>query len=136
MTRLEYVNAARNQIVSRRRLDASTGCWIWTGPTDHNGYGILSQNGSIDPAHRVSWDLYYPDSPCRLGNVRRSCKCKACINPEHLYVTRTDWRAAGNPCLRGHQVLGTNAYIWLTPYGREVTACRQCRHFRLPIVAP
>jgi hypothetical protein len=32
-------------------------CWIWTGKTNHHGYGLARYMGKYQRAHRVSWQL-------------------------------------------------------------------------------
>jgi hypothetical protein len=35
--------------------EPNSGCWLWTGTTDADGYGHYGHNGHL--AHRVSWQI-------------------------------------------------------------------------------
>jgi len=124
------INEASIQLRLRRRIDPETGCWMWTGAKDRHGAAILSLHGSQDPAARMSWDFHYPDSPSTWCIVKHICKRRACINPEHLYTIRVSWFLPYAACQGGHTLHEDNTYIWLAANGREIQACKQCRHLR------
>lgn len=69
---------------------AQTGCWLWTGRRQADGYGSLSYGGQSWLAHRLAWTLTYGEIPPELC-VCHHCDTPACINPDHLFVgTRQD----------------------------------------------
>lgn len=74
-------------------VDTSRGadtCWPWHGPERfESGYGHVSWQGHLTPAHRVAWTLEWGlDLPYDLV-VDHLCQCKWCVNPDHLEpVTR------------------------------------------------
>ena len=75
-----------------RHLDKSGDCWIWTGFTNHNGYGMISDvsRKSMPLAHRVAWELQHGPVPGDLY-VLHSCDNPPCCNPAHLHLgTQTD----------------------------------------------
>lgn len=60
-----------------------TPCYIWQGPTDRAGYGIVYSSGVSYPAHRLSFTAEY--APVPQGHVlHHVCRQKACCNPAHL----------------------------------------------------
>ena len=85
-------------------IDGDTGCWIWTGSMNSNGYGLahgrLGVNRPVGvPAHRVSMYLVHGSIPdnmvvdhkCHVDAIEAgtcaggdSCKHRRCVNPDHL----------------------------------------------------
>lgn len=66
------------------------GCWVWTGPKDADGYGLIPMAGRNRAAHRVSYELI--NGTVAHGFVLdHLCRNKPCVNPEHLEpVTRVE----------------------------------------------
>lgn len=56
------------------------GCWVWTGKTDKDGYGVYRGRS----AHRVAWELV--NGPIPRGKVldHRRCDHKLCVRPSHV----------------------------------------------------
>jgi hypothetical protein len=83
-----------NDSVARRFADKvspepNSGCWLWTGYVDVDGYGSLQlrqpglRRGYPLAAHRVSMLLLGIDV---RGHVLHSCDNPPCVNPDHLRV--------------------------------------------------
>jgi hypothetical protein len=68
----------------------NTGCWIWTGALDQQGYGRLGVNRSAQRAHRVSFELFVGPIPPGVGyhgtEVCHRCDTPHCVNPQHLFL--------------------------------------------------
>jgi hypothetical protein len=66
-------------------VDQDTGCWLWVGTLDKDGYGqvdwaIIGKH----LAHRLSWKLFR--GPLDDGEkVLHSCDVPRCVNPDHLF---------------------------------------------------
>ena len=67
--------------------EPNTGCWLWLGYCDKDGYGHFSVDRSVAPvgAHRVSYEFYRGPVPRHLL-VLHKCDVPACVNPDHLFV--------------------------------------------------
>jgi len=61
-----------------------SGCWIWTGAPDRDGYGRIRGRG----AHRVVWEHLVGPVPGGLvldhRHEERGCLTRACCFPRHL----------------------------------------------------
>lgn len=70
--------------------EPNSGCSLWTGKLDTDGYGIINIGGQQKKAHRVSWETAngpIPDDLC----VCHKCDTPSCIETSHLFLgTRKD----------------------------------------------
>ena len=62
----------------------SNGCWLWTAGKSE-GYGEYRYKGKQIRSHRVSWILYVGSIPIGM-QINHRCNCRACVNPNHLYL--------------------------------------------------
>lgn len=94
-------------------VDPGTGCWLWTGRVDRDGYATVppAVRGptGMDKGHRAVWKRMV--GPLRSEEVLdHVCWVKRCVNPAHLDVVseaenkrrRGGWRRNGR-CGRGHR---------------------------------
>lgn len=113
-----------------RKVKKTKACWIWTGATNHGGYGLLRPGrpggGGYVRAHRVSWEIHrgpVPDGLCVLHDCPGGQDNPACVNPDHLWLgTRVDNHRDRDA--KGHSPSGVkNGQAKLTQ--REVLAIRR-----------
>jgi hypothetical protein len=62
--------------------EPNTGCWIWTGAKDSNGYGLIRREKKGIAMHRFSYGLTRTPTPGM--QIMHRCDVKLCVNPEHL----------------------------------------------------
>lgn len=63
--------------------DPNTGCWLWTKFIHKSGYAAFSVKSRSISAHKFSY-LYFKGQIPKGWQVDHKCKCKTCVNPEHL----------------------------------------------------
>jgi ferredoxin-like protein FixX len=108
------------------RVDADTGCHIWTGALNTKGYGRF---GGGEMAHRAALRLAGIAVPTGF-EVDHLCRQRCCVNPQHLdVVTHREniARAAALivACPAGHPYSGSNLSV---RNGKRV--CRECGRLR------
>lgn len=65
--------------------DPETGCHVWTGHCQENGYGQIRIGDRAVGTHRVAWAAANGSIPEGLY-VLHKCDNPPCCNPEHLWV--------------------------------------------------
>lgn len=117
-----------------------TGCWLWKGGLDPDGYGRISASraaGRSRLAHRYVYETHKEMIPEGLV-IDHLCRRPSCVNPDHLEaVTQGMNMKRGNSpthhahragmCVSGrHELTPDNVY--LQPGGRRCRACDLDRH--------
>ena len=75
------------------RVDAASGCWVWTGRRSNVGYAVMTmrEDGKIYPrqVHRISWAVFHGRAVPAGRVVAHDYRCIscACVNPDHLRAT-------------------------------------------------
>lgn len=131
------------RVHSRVSIDATSGCWIWTGSGARGGYAVAKVNGKTRTVHRWFYELAVgpiPDgmtldhtchdpSVCLGGS---DCPHRRCVNPAHLVPISNDENMAKGGktnlnrsiCRRGRHDLG-EVGIYVDSDGSN--RCRGCR---------
>jgi hypothetical protein len=62
-----------------------SGCWLWIGATNAQGYGRIKVGSTPSRAHRVAWAMHYGAIPAGM-DVLHKCDTPSCVNPDHLFL--------------------------------------------------
>jgi hypothetical protein len=112
------------RFAARVVLDPATGCWLWQGPLDKDGYGTFFLRRFNRRAHRVAYANWREKIPAG-AHIDHSCRIRHCVNPAHIEpitprahavrgLTVPAINARKTHCPRGH------------PYDRAYKGCRYC----------
>lgn len=137
------VRSLYDRFIEKVEMVTESGCWIWVGCCDSNGYGNLSKGVKVVEgyrknyyAHRVAYELYKGSIPEGL-DIDHLCRVRCCVNPDHLEaVCRKENVMRGNSpsnfnsikmhCIRGHRLEGDNLFFDCDGYRQ----CRTCSRMR------
>ena len=73
-------------LLSRSEPLPWSGCIVWTGSVDHDGYGKAWHGGKPHYAHRLAWEVECGPIPDGMI-VDHMCYERSCVNTEHMRLT-------------------------------------------------
>lgn len=126
------MNSRAVPVLSRYEVNEITGCWLWIGYVNKDGYA----RADAQNAHRVFYEHHIGPVPAGY-DVDHLCKRRNCVNPEHLEAvserenlrrTRPVIKLSGREfdiCRKGHLIRGANIQIQRRK-GREYKRCYLC----------
>lgn len=116
-------------LFNRIEPEPNTGCWLWTGRQNRQGYGsvrIPGSDGHCTMAHRLVYSRLRGAIPNGL-TLDHLCRVKSCVNPNHLEPVTL--RVNIERAKRRAPSCGHGGYGTPHPNGRGYLArrCRECR---------
>src|SRR5690242_2026375 len=115
----------RERLEKKMHMEPNTGCWLWVGAKNLQGYGRAFFDGKLHQAHRLMFSLIVGPVPVEM-ELDHLCRQPACINPKHLeVVTHLEnmrraprWQKRITRCANGHEFDGI---------GSRQRWCRICK---------
>lgn len=125
---------AQDRFDSKTRLVPTTGCLVWLGAPDRDGYGQFRWRNRALLAHRLAWTLANGQIPDGL-TIDHLCRVRSCVNPNHLEpvssrentrrgVGPTAERARRTHCPKGHPFTSENVMPSVAKFGNR--RCLTC----------
>lgn len=114
-------------------VEPNTGCIIWRGSLNREGYGLFFAEGRRMPAHRFAYEHANGSIPTGLV-LDHLCRTPACVNPAHLEpvtiaenvrrgIGPAPRNSAKTHCSKGHEFTPENT---MPTRGGRNRACREC----------
>ncbi len=129
------------RLADRLIPEPNTGCWLWLGYVNNQGYGVIGKKHK-QRAHRLVYECLVGPIPSGL-QLDHKCRVRSCVNPDHLEpVTNREntlrgqcgdvnraRRLSRTHCSKGHPFEGENLKILRVAHTASGTLreCRICR---------
>lgn len=134
MTALRLSDLELSRFMAKIEPEPNSGCWIWIGSVNPDGYGRLTLRYRSEKAHRVAYEHFVGPIPAGF-QVDHLCRLRRCVNPSVAHVEPVTQqvnlaRGLGGPrthCRHGHPIGG----LVTRRDGTRSRYCRVCARRRL-----
>lgn len=130
----------RERFMDKVSPEPNSGCWLWMGVVQAEGYGGIWDGERMQQAHRVAYELFCGPIP-KDRELDHLCRMRCCVNPKHLEPVTRKENCRRSPlirqngaehrekthCLRGHPYDEENTLFRKSRNGR---LCRECKRLR------
>jgi HNH endonuclease len=109
---------------------SETGCWLWTGSLDTNGYAQYKANNRTVRAHKYIYERLTKEKIPPGYQLHHECRNRNCVNPDHLEILTSGAHCKIHKkthCKRGHEFTPENTLIKTDRNGCVRRACKKCR---------
>jgi len=117
-----YLTSAEEARFQSKYMVDNSGCWVWRGPLDRDGYGTFYLRRRGRRAHRVGWFSMHGPIP-EGAVINHVCMNRACVNPQHLQLVT----AAENSLRDSRSVAAINRRKTHCPRGHVFDVVRTSR---------
>ena len=73
----------RERLLSRLIIEPETGCLIWPGACNSDGYGHMFTAGRPQHVHRLMYEMFSAPVPAGM-ELDHLCRVRHCASPAHL----------------------------------------------------
>lgn len=85
ISRANRTKPVMERIFDKITPEPNTGCWLWCGCADKDGYGFVRVDGKNKKVHRVIFERHNGSINAKTL-VCHTCDTPSCVNPLHLYA--------------------------------------------------
>lgn len=116
-----YGVSLHQRILNRTKVpDDKSQCWVWTGPVNNAGFGLIKGDSSkgdlkMVTVHRAM--ARHKGLDIRRKEVQHTCLNKVCVNPDHLVL--------GDPKSRTKRIIEKHGSHFMAPKEPYKT-CEHC----------
>lgn len=136
---MDFGDSSLREVIWRNIYpETNTGCWLWGGHINGDGYGrgYLVAGGRLVMAHRMTFESVHGVLPEGM-ELDHLCRTRACCNPAHLEAVshRENILRGKSPqainsrkesCIRGHSLTDNANIYWSTRKGVKHRKCITC----------